>query len=357
MKPKLSITDLADHLALATGLPYDKVEAYLEHFFALTEEALLADRLVKIKGLGDFKIMGVAPRTSIDVNSKQPIVIKSHARISFSADDALNHTLNAPFAHLTAVELHDEAIPLLAEADEAHDAYLELLTQTEAEETFTEEVIEEELEEVAEYVEHSEPSEVSASSEVSEPSETIELSEEATPSAPSTPSPFVEPPIPTVHQHSYAWRKWAIALLVFLLLVVAYLIGRYQGRAKAPVVAPITPNVVQPDTLQQDTARPSVTPQPQVAQVDTLTQDTAPAPRVEPDYDSQYPQVPGSAYQIIGTQRTLTLTTGEGLMKIARKEYGNAYLYEHIVYYNNIKDPNNVPLGTTIKLPKLRKRP
>lgn len=458
MKQKLNLNDLADRMMLATGLSYDKVEAYLDTFFALTEEVLLDEHLVKIKGLGDFKIADVAPRSSVDVNSKQPIVIKSHARITFTADTALNNSLNAPFAHLTAVELHDEAIPFLNEADEAYEAYLAELQQEPFEEEHTDalpndlptavldtptlttptpsntDTLEEashteaspcaiaaerqaqltappttsEHEPTSHFlvppsVEHGEAQvaeqRVEEITEEEEEEEADKEKEEEQPqNTPATASTDADTPT-TGRCHSLACKA-LIALLLLLLIIGAYFLGQYHNsKPSAPTAStttmpstaptPTTADTTQADSTTADTlnvpATPDATPVPSPPTKDsdkattnqpatatqsatatptakpatptaTASQPTAAAKTTEPDYDNTYPQVAGSNYQIIGTQRNLTLNTGKGLMQIAREEYGDARCYQHIVTYNNIKNPNNVPRGTTIKLPKLRKR-
>ncbi|MDO4715132.1 MAG: HU family DNA-binding protein [Bacteroidales bacterium] len=457
MKHKLTINDLADRMVLATGLSYDKVEAYLDAFFAQTEEVLLAEHLVKIKGLGDFKISGIAPRTSVDVNTGKPIVIKGHARISFSADNAVNEKLNAPFAHLAAVEIYDEAVPHLAEADTAYDALVEelqaeTLDTQEAAETVAAIAVEETLttsenidelvlsvSEVPELEEASAAENVMVSEDVLESVPHLEQSLEVTPAVDQS-EPVVEDMVvgePTadnlaetpceaathitsddalqlsdtlqpeeeevlqdeevtaiVHvpasPNMLTPRRsctWCYALLVLVLLIGAFVLGQNQAYLSQwwSRLFETPHNTVQPMSQGTDTSKKIEIVASEVTQVphsstiveptDTLTpipavsvptqsqpkeeatkKNLEPPTATEPDFDQRYPQVPGSSYQIIGTEQELTLNTGKGLMQIARETYGNARLYQHIVVYNNIKDPNNVPLGSTIKLPKLRKR-
>ena len=73
-----------------------------------------------------------------------------------------------------------------------------------------------------------------------------------------------------------------------------------------------------------------------------------PEPRI---YDS-------TSYTIVGTETTYTIKSGETLTKVALRFYGTKVLYPYIVRHNPavIKNPNNVPAGTTIKIPKLKKK-
>lgn len=60
-------------------------------------------------------------------------------------------------------------------------------------------------------------------------------------------------------------------------------------------------------------------------------------------------------YTITGTMDTYTLKNGESLVKVALKYYGNKKLWPYIVRHNRkiIKNPDNVPVGTILQIPKL----
>jgi hypothetical protein len=63
-------------------------------------------------------------------------------------------------------------------------------------------------------------------------------------------------------------------------------------------------------------------------------------------------------YKVKGTKTTHTLQPGETLTRVSLKYYGTKDLYPYIVKYNSdvIKNPNNVPIGTTLKIPELVKK-
>lgn len=60
-------------------------------------------------------------------------------------------------------------------------------------------------------------------------------------------------------------------------------------------------------------------------------------------------------YTITGTMDTYTLQNGESLVKVALKYYGNKKLWPYIARHNRkvIKNPDNVPVGTVLQIPKL----
>ena len=71
------------------------------------------------------------------------------------------------------------------------------------------------------------------------------------------------------------------------------------------------------------------------------------------------PFVPdSSSYEIVGTQESYTLKEGETLTRVALRFWGTKSLWPYLVKHNPtvIKNPDNVPYGTTIRIPKLKKK-
>ena len=64
------------------------------------------------------------------------------------------------------------------------------------------------------------------------------------------------------------------------------------------------------------------------------------------------------SYHIVGTQSEHTIKRGETLRIISEKYFGTRELATYIIEHNkeNIPDPNNVSVGTKIKIPKLEKK-
>ena len=52
-----------------------------------------------------------------------------------------------------------------------------------------------------------------------------------------------------------------------------------------------------------------------------------------------------------GDTQPVTIKSGDTLSAISLLFYGNANKYPQIAKANNIADPNNVPIGTTLQLP------
>lgn len=115
-------------------------------------------------------------------------------------------------------------------------------------------------------------------------------------------------------------------------------------------------DVVQP--AQKDTVAEILTSTSQ--QKNTPKENVAVSvPRKEQKKSAVIPFKPDSVgYTIVGTETTYTIKEGETLTRIALRFYGTKALWPYIVKHNPgvIKNPDNVPFGTTIKIPKLVKK-
>ena len=108
MKQKLQIPDFADRLAQGQGISKKSAESFLRSFFQVLEKGLTTDKLVKIKGLGTFKLVTVSERESININTGERFQIIGHTKVSFTPDTAMKEKINRPFAHFESVDLADD---------------------------------------------------------------------------------------------------------------------------------------------------------------------------------------------------------------------------------------------------------
>lgn len=104
---KLGIKELSSSLFDKHGLSKTDAEKFVSAVFDVINEGLVSDKLVKVKGLGTFKIIGVSPRKSVDVNTGAPIVIEGRDKISFTPDATLRDEINKPFSQFDTVVLNE----------------------------------------------------------------------------------------------------------------------------------------------------------------------------------------------------------------------------------------------------------
>lgn len=98
---------LIDMLTSKMGLEVAEAEAFIAAMFKVVNEGLKEDKLVKIKGLGTFKLTKVSARESVDVNTGERIVIEGREKISFTPDNYMRDLVNSPFSQFETVVLSD----------------------------------------------------------------------------------------------------------------------------------------------------------------------------------------------------------------------------------------------------------
>ena len=104
---KTTIKELAPSLSDKHDLSKADAERFVSAIFEVINEGLENDKLVKVKGLGAFKIIGIAARKSVDVNTGEPIVIESRNKISFTPDASMRDDVNKPFSQFETVIISD----------------------------------------------------------------------------------------------------------------------------------------------------------------------------------------------------------------------------------------------------------
>ncbi|OCW93203.1 hypothetical protein A9168_12385 [Macellibacteroides sp. HH-ZS] len=109
MNNKLTIQELATLLSVKSGKDTYEAERFIRELIAVVSDGLLSDKMVKVKGLGTFKIVLVEDRESIHVNTGERILIPAHYKCSFLPDTDLKELVNRPFSIFETTEIGDSA--------------------------------------------------------------------------------------------------------------------------------------------------------------------------------------------------------------------------------------------------------
>ncbi len=109
MDNKIGIQELAAAIAKAKEIDGSEAEIFCRSVFEIISDFLVKEKLVKIKGLGTFKLIDVSDRESINVNTGERIVIAGHTKMSFTPDAQLRDTVNRPFADFETTVLSENA--------------------------------------------------------------------------------------------------------------------------------------------------------------------------------------------------------------------------------------------------------
>ena len=168
---KLNVFDISGVLMSKNGLDDKESRRFVKAMFDVIQECLDEDKVVKVKGLGTFKIIEVDDRESINVNTGERVLIEGHSKLTFTPDSVMKEIVNKPFSQFETVILN-----------EGVDFPEPPIDEPVAEESIGEEPIGEEP--IAE-----EPiAEISGSSDTSGLSDTSELSDNSGLSGESAPS-------------------------------------------------------------------------------------------------------------------------------------------------------------------------
>ena len=104
---KISIQDLSQALVLRHGLEKRDAAIFVSAMFDIIQMNLEKDRIVKVKGLGTFKIIDVDDRESVNVNTGERVLIEGHNKITFTPDPLMKELVNKPFSQFETVVLND----------------------------------------------------------------------------------------------------------------------------------------------------------------------------------------------------------------------------------------------------------
>ena len=105
IKDKISSQEIIELIAIKASISKRAAEDFLKALFLSIEEALLLGESVKIKQLGTFKLQWIEPRKSVNVRNGEDVVLAGYYKVNFAPESALKAIVNEPFAHLEAVEL------------------------------------------------------------------------------------------------------------------------------------------------------------------------------------------------------------------------------------------------------------
>lgn len=354
MNNRLAIQDLAGLLAEYTGKDKNSSERFLREFIAVVSEGVYTDKLVKVKGLGTFKIIPVEKRESIHVNTGERFVIPEHYKFSFLPDKELRELVNKPFSFFETTELREnvdftDMDVVLDEPDikETEDESIEEMIPEEKhlpkEEpvVFSEEGSAVPPEEDPVVFSEEEP----AGQPEDEGMDTLEpvVDERSDSSGPDSPSEEVETGPDAERKKPRTKRIAVVSMFVFLLML--FNIGLYLNRAYffKKGKEPLRIDTVFP---KGETVATEAVPDTTIVFANEDSSQTVGETTVEnPEVESE-----AVSPKVIARVK---IEPGSRLTLISLKYYGSKLFWVYLYEYNRavITDPNNVPIGTVIEVP------
>lgn len=108
MDNKILLQDMASSLSAKFKLKQKDSEAFLKTFFEIVSEYVHKEKIVKVKGLGTFKLIEVSDRESVKINTGERYVIPGHSKVTFTPDAELKAKVNKPFELFQTVILNED---------------------------------------------------------------------------------------------------------------------------------------------------------------------------------------------------------------------------------------------------------
>lgn len=380
---KISIQDLASVLVERRHLSKKEASMFVNELFFLIQKSLDEDKIVKVKGLGTFKIIDVDDRESVDVNTGDRVLIEGHGKITFTPDTLMKELVNKPFSQFETVVLRDgvdftgvEEINQpeeMIEPDEIGDSSAPLVEFVDASqpaivEEPKPEIVEEPEPEIVEEPQPSEPEPSAPEPVISDSSEEEDVASEETPEENVDQESSDEPE--TVEEESAfkKYYKWiGIALLT---LAVGVLIGYLMGnRSQNPSQTLHDPSAeaVENDTVKSLTKDSDAIKMNTVVEEETMDDDKEDIEDDEveqDDVEAKEEEVPldkweamdvrvkTGAYRILGTDTVVKAKAGDNLTRIAKRILGPG-MECYLEVYNGLSSGAALKAGQEIKIPKL----
>ena len=396
---KISIQDLSSVLVEKRGLSKKDASNFISEMFDIVQQELEKEKIVKIKGLGTFKIIDVDDRESVNVNTGERVLIEGHGKITFTPDSLMKELVNKPFSQFETVVLNDgvefedpkeevvepqdtngdpssmalvdfglgnvkadlSSFPVIGDdvrKEETKDTPSE---ETPAEETPADDKIAEELAKQEPVVEES-ATEEPASDEIRDEDVVYDDEEETS--------------------GSKSWLWMLIGCVVGL--ACGYLLGNYfpfinsepsQPQEKVAPAKPIVKKPVAPAvkdstaTVEQPTAepekpavesekpaakseKPAAEPEKPAQKTEAASSSADATAELSAKYAAKDRRVQLGAYHIVGTAKVVKAKEGETLGKISRRYLGPD-MECYLEVYNDLKANDVLKAGQEVKIPKL----
>ena len=401
MEQRLQLAEIASGLIRRNNMPAKEAEYFVRKFFECIGENLFHDNIVKVKGLGTFKVVSVEARESVDVNTGQRIMIDEHTKVTFTPDPVLRDAINKPFAEFETVVLNEntpleamEAMNLNEEATQTEtneelvtvpEVQEEQLSEVDVEEQLSEKVLTQagqptevvipeeqpvaatQIEQPEDPIEKDQPEETILDIqpvEAAQEEQSVEATEDEQPvEAVPDEQPVEEEPVTTPRQRSF-WRVLLPVLLSLIFFVVGYAVGYerpvslpewqqlFSSKKETSKVQPTRPVTKQVGKSVSKT-EPVAVATPNISS-DSSAVHQKKTPSRQPSEVLAYPQVEGGEYYIVGIKGTEVMKAGKTLLNISIKYYQSKDYVEYICVMNGIKNPDIVPLDKELKIPELK---
>lgn len=391
---KLNVFDLSGVLMSKNGLGDKESRRFVKAIFDVIQECLDEEKVVKVKGLGTFKIIEVDDRESINVNTGERVLIEGHSKLTFTPDSVMKEIVNKPFSQFETVILNDGVDfpePAIEEPISEEPISEEPIPEDPIpEDSISEEPIFEEPVAADPGLSDKSQSEINAEQEIPSPeSPIVEFTEDgdkedASDVVPPTDEAPTDEEINDEEESSNSTLRWVLSGVVVLLLILAaayggYLYGRYEiseEMAYKQMKADLKAAEMTVEKAKEAVAKDSVEQEMDATKIGAISvdkeqedaaKDESPKEAIAKDqvakeqpvkesadkYEAKDVRVRTGAYRIIGEDRVVKAKAGQTVEDIATRLLGPG-MSCYVEVYNNLDGKTTLKEGQAIKIPKLQ---
>ena len=386
---KLNVFDLSGVLMSKNGLGDKESRRFVKAIFDVIQECLDEEKVVKVKGLGTFKIIEVDDRESINVNTGERVLIEGHSKLTFTPDSVMKEIVNKPFSQFETVILND-GVDFPEPAIEEPISEEPIPEDPILEDSISEEPIFEEPVAADPVLSDKSQSEINAEQEIPSPeSPIVEFTEDGDKEdtsdvVPPTDEAPTDEEINDEEESSNSTLRWVLSGVVVLLLILAaayggYLYGRYEiseEMAYKQMKADLKAAEMTVEKAKEAVAKDSVEQEMDATKIGAISvdkeqedaaKDESPKEAIAKDqvakeqpvkesadkYEAKDVRVRTGAYRIIGEDRVVKAKAGQTVEDIATRLLGPG-MSCYVEVYNNLDGKTTLKEGQAIKIPKLQ---
>ena len=386
---KLNVFDLSGVLMSKNGLGDKESRRCVKAIFDVIQECLDEEKVVKVKGLGTFKIIEVDDRESINVNTGERVLIEGHSKLTFTPDSVMKEIVNKPFSQFETVILND-GVDFPEPAIEEPISEEPIPEDPILEDSISEEPIFEEPVAADPGLSDKSQSEINAEQEIPSPeSPIVEFTEDGDKEdtsdvVPPTDEAPTDEEINDEEESSNSTLRWVLSGVVVLLLILAaayggYLYGRYEiseEMAYKQMKADLKAAEMTVEKAKEAVAKDSVEQEMDATKIGAISvdkeqedaaKDESPKEAIAKDqvakeqpvkesadkYEAKDVRVRTGAYRIIGEDRVVKAKAGQTVEDIATRLLGPG-MSCYVEVYNNLDGKTTLKEGQAIKIPKLQ---
>lgn len=388
---KISLQDLASVLVERWHLGKKEASMFVNEMFFVIQKSLDEDKIVKVKGLGTFKIIDVDDRESVDVNTGDRVLIEGHGKITFTPDALMKELVNKPFSQFETVvlnegvdfndaaanqpeettgdvlgEIEDSSAPLVEFVDESHDEESVEQETPKPEPVAVADLPKEEetaTEDISEEITESDTSQETPQEVSEEASEGVEETEGTGESEETEENVVIED-----LEEGPGFKKYLKWIGLVLLALAVFLIGYLAGRGPKTTLQEPKTEIVENDTvknlpndsdtveMETEVEEESLEDEEEVADDDEETMEDEEEAKEEErpldKWEAMDARVKTGAYRIIGTDTVVKAKAGDNLTRIGNRLLGPG-MECYLEVYNGLSAGAVLSAGQEIKIPKV----